>query len=166
MLCGSKPVSCVSSVPAPDSGIAACAMTTDESHRSSSSVVTLPGFPGEEVLSHEGRIWKMAAITKLAAEDMMAWPFRGFSGTHRQMSCLIFLKNWANVIQNDTKFSAAQVTNVRKICSKEVKIRQMSRRLLKIFLTRGKCHSKCHEIFLRGVAAQVTNDRKNVANVA
>ena len=32
----------------------------------------LPEFPGEEVLSHEGRIWKMAAITKLAAEDLMA----------------------------------------------------------------------------------------------
>ena len=32
----------------------------------------LPEFPGEEVLSHEGRIWKMAAVTKLAAEDMMA----------------------------------------------------------------------------------------------
>ena len=48
-------------------------MSTDESHRSSSSsLVILPEFPGEEVLSHEGRIWKMAAITKLAAEDLMA----------------------------------------------------------------------------------------------
>ena len=45
-------------------------MSSDEI-RSSSSLIILPDFPGEEVLSHEGRIWKMAAVTKLAAEDMI-----------------------------------------------------------------------------------------------
>ena len=33
--------------------------------------LTLTHFPGEEVLSHEGLIWKMATITKLGVADLM-----------------------------------------------------------------------------------------------
>ena len=46
-------------------------MGTDEPKSSSTTRVELPDFPGEEVLSHEGRIWKMAAITKLAPYELV-----------------------------------------------------------------------------------------------
>ena len=68
-------------------------MSNDESHRSSTSLIVLPDFAGEEVLSHEGRIWKMAAVAKLAAEDgqltpelksieNQAWAALDFPATH------------------------------------------------------------------------------------
>ena len=47
-------------------------MADEKSGSISSSIVALPDFPGEEVLSHEGRMWKAAAITKFAAHELIS----------------------------------------------------------------------------------------------
>ena len=47
-------------------------MADEKSGSISSSIVALPDFPGEEVLSHEGRMLKAAAITKFAAHELIS----------------------------------------------------------------------------------------------
>ena len=49
-------------------------MSTSDIDKSGSGAqgrIELTHFPGEEVLSHEGLIWKMATITKLGVADLM-----------------------------------------------------------------------------------------------
>ena len=47
-------------------------MSDEKSGSISSTIVALPDFPGEEVLSHEGRMWKAATITKFAAHELIS----------------------------------------------------------------------------------------------
>ena len=46
-------------------------MSTDDKISSATTKVALPDFPGEDVLSHEGLIWKRAAVTKLAPYELV-----------------------------------------------------------------------------------------------
>ena len=47
------------------------AMSTDDKISGGTNKVALPDFPGEDVLSHEGLIWKRAAVTKLAPYELV-----------------------------------------------------------------------------------------------
>ena len=44
---------------------------SDESKGSATSKIDLPPFPGERVLAHEGRNWRIAAIVKLAPHELV-----------------------------------------------------------------------------------------------
>ena len=46
-------------------------MSTDDKTSSATTEIALPDFPGEDVLSHEGLIWKRAAVTKLAPYELV-----------------------------------------------------------------------------------------------
>ena len=46
-------------------------MSTDDKISGGTNKVALPDFQGEDVLSHEGLIWKRAAVTKLAPYELV-----------------------------------------------------------------------------------------------
>ena len=53
-------------------------MSTDDKISSATTKVALPDFPGEDVLSHEGLIWKRAAVTKLAPYELVVVAETGY----------------------------------------------------------------------------------------
>ena len=46
-------------------------MSDDTKSPASTTKIELPNFPGERVLAHEGRNWKIAAIVKLAPYELV-----------------------------------------------------------------------------------------------
>eukprot|EP00966_Prymnesium_polylepis_P277037 6400536-Prymnesium_polylepis.1 len=51
--------------------IATDAMSDDAKGSTATAKIELPPFPGEQVLAHERRTWKMAAIVKLAPHELV-----------------------------------------------------------------------------------------------
>eukprot|EP00966_Prymnesium_polylepis_P217264 5028286-Prymnesium_polylepis.1 len=46
-------------------------MNDDSKSSATSTKIELPNFPGERVLAHEGRNWKIAAIVRLAPHELV-----------------------------------------------------------------------------------------------
>ena len=46
-------------------------MSDDSKGSATSAKIELPNFPGERVLAHEGRNWKIAVIVRLAPHELI-----------------------------------------------------------------------------------------------